>query len=58
MLLGVEHRDIRLRTGLRDHEIRTRLALRRLRHQKTAQVVGFGNRRGQSDRRELRRQRE
>ena len=58
VLLGVEHRDIRLRPGLRDHEIRTRLALRRLWHQKTAQAVRFGNRRGEPDRRELRRQRE
>ena len=58
VLLGVEHYDIRLRPRLRDHEIRTRFALRQLWHQKTTQVVGFGNRSGQSDRRELRRQRE
>jgi hypothetical protein len=58
VLLGVEHRDIRLRTACAITRSARSLALRRLWHQKTAQVVGLGNRRGQSDRRELRRQRE
>ena len=50
MLLGVEHRDVRLRAGLRDTRSATRLAAR-LRHQEAAQIVGLGDRRRQADRR-------
>ena len=56
MLFGVEHRHDRLRSGLRRHQIGMRLATRRLRHQKTAQLFRLGDRRGESDRGEAWRQ--
>ena len=56
MFFGVEHRHDRLGSGLRHHQIGMRRATRRLRHQKTAQVFGLGDRRGESDRGEAWRQ--
>ena len=55
-LAGVEHRHLRLRAGLRDDEVGLRRALQRLRHQKTAQLIGFGDCGGKTDRRNRRRQ--
>ena len=57
MLGRVEHGDLRLRAGLRHHQIGAQLPARRLRHQETAEIVGLGDGRRQTDGGELRRQR-
>ncbi len=58
MLRGVEHGDVGLRARLRHHQIGARRAARRLRHQKSAEIVRLGYRRRQPDGGEPRRQRE
>ena len=57
MLGGVEHRHMRLRAGLADDDVGETLAFERLRHQETAQVVWLGDRRGEADGGETRRER-
>ena len=53
---GVEHGDVGRRAAVGHHQVGQRFAIRRLRHQEPAQIVGRGHGRGQTDARECRRQ--
>ena len=52
-LAGLQHGDLRLGAAVGDDEIGARLAVRRLRHQEAAEVLGIGHGRRQPDRGQL-----
>ena len=56
MLFGVEHRDVRLRAACGDDEIGLCLAIHRLRHKETAQVLRLSDSGRQTNGGELRSQ--